>query len=160
MKPETTLKELLKPPFTHDSIGMIYDDNSRFIDVPGLNFNKENSDSWQGEAIAKTRGWGVFQYFENGAQLQDEFMDFIVSALNEKWKQNSSEQLRWLYFYDESDDGDFMYHECEFTHIFQCGSCNFEVEYPDNDGIKPSIESYRFCPSCGIRLLPPADDKG
>jgi hypothetical protein len=68
MKPATTLRKLLKPPFHHDDvpgIGMIYDGNTRLIDI---------------------RGWGFFQYYENGEQLQDEFREFVVQALNEKWE--------------------------------------------------------------------------
>jgi hypothetical protein len=71
MKPATTLRELLKPPFHHDgsSTGMVYDDNTRLLDI---------------------RGWGFFQYYENGAQLQDEFKEFVVQALNEKWDREKS----------------------------------------------------------------------
>jgi hypothetical protein len=67
MKPATTLRELLKPPFHHDgaSTGMVYDGNTRLLDI---------------------RGWGFFQYYENGEQLQDEFKEFVVQALNEKWE--------------------------------------------------------------------------
>jgi hypothetical protein len=67
VKPATTLKELLKPPFHHDGTptSMVYDGNSRLLDI---------------------RGWGFFQYYENGEQLQDEFKEFVVQALNEKWE--------------------------------------------------------------------------
>jgi hypothetical protein len=66
IKPATTLWELLKPPFYHDATrtGMVYDGNTRLLDI---------------------RGWGFFQYYENGEQLQDEFKEFVVQALNEKW---------------------------------------------------------------------------
>jgi hypothetical protein len=43
---------------------MVYDGNTRLLDI---------------------RGWGFFQYYENGEQLQDEFKEFVVQALNEKW---------------------------------------------------------------------------
>jgi hypothetical protein len=68
IKPATTLRKLLKPPFHHDDvpgIGMIYDGNTRLIDI---------------------RGWGFFQYYKNGEQLQDEFKEFVVQSLNEKWE--------------------------------------------------------------------------
>jgi hypothetical protein len=68
MKPAATLRKLLKPPFHHDDIpgiGMIHDGNTQLVDI---------------------RGWGFFQYYENGEQLQDEFKEFVVQALNEKWE--------------------------------------------------------------------------
>jgi len=137
MKPETTLKEVLKPPFTHDHIGMIYDANSRFIDVPGINSNKENPESWQGEAVAKTRGWGVFQYYENGEELQNAFMDFIVDALNEKWERDVDEPLRWI-----------LQHEKMLNQpIFVCPKCG-------------RIVTVRYTPCCayyGARLLEPVE---
>jgi hypothetical protein len=70
MKPATTLRELLKPPFHHDCTptGMIYDGNTRLLDI---------------------RGWGFFQYYENGERLQDEFKEFVVQALNEKWEREN-----------------------------------------------------------------------
>jgi hypothetical protein len=43
---------------------MVYDGNARLLDI---------------------RGWGFFQNYENGEQLQDEFKEFVVQALNEKW---------------------------------------------------------------------------
>jgi hypothetical protein len=66
MKPATTLRELLKPPFYRDGTdtGMVYDGNAWLLDI---------------------RGWGFFRYYENGEQLQDEFKEFVVQALNEKW---------------------------------------------------------------------------
>jgi hypothetical protein len=67
IKPATTLRELLWSPFRHDGTptGMVYDGNARLLDI---------------------RGWGFFQYYENGEQLQDEFKEFVVQALNEKWE--------------------------------------------------------------------------
>ena len=136
MKPETTLKELLKPPFTHDHVGMIHDANNRFIDVPGINSNKDKPESWQGEAVAKTRGWGVFQYYKNGEELQDAFMDFIVAALNEKWGRVFGEPLRWII--QNSNDG------CPA----KCPNCKKNVY----------AWYYNYCPSCGVRLLPPGKE--
>jgi hypothetical protein len=42
MKPATTLKEVLKPPFYHDAIGQIYDGNTRLMEVPGYSLNENN----------------------------------------------------------------------------------------------------------------------
>jgi hypothetical protein len=70
IKPAATLQELLKPPFHHDGTpsGMVYDGNTRLLDI---------------------RGWGFFQYYENGARLQDEFKEFVVQALNETWERET-----------------------------------------------------------------------
>ena len=138
MKNKTTLKDVLKPPFTCDRIGMIYDANSRFIDVPGINSNKENPESWQGEAVAKTRGWGVFQYYENGEELQDAFMEFIVDALNEKWERDFGEPLRWIRLV-----------KAGVNDRNTCPNCKVNRAKATN-----------FCPSCGVRLLPPGEDNG
>jgi hypothetical protein len=71
VEPAVSLKELLKPPFHHDGTptGMVYDGNTRLLDI---------------------RGWGFFQNYENGGQLQDEFKEFVVQALNEKWMREKS----------------------------------------------------------------------
>jgi len=144
MKPEVTLKEVLKPPFTRDRIGMIYDANNRFIDVPGINFNKDNPESWQGEAVAKTCGWGVFQYYENGEELQDAFMDFIVAALNEKWERDIGEPLQWR-LRESYYSRDACYCECP-----NCGC----------DLLKTNKQTvWNYCPSCGVRLLLPREEK-
>jgi len=87
MNPATTLKQLLKPPFFHDGvdgIGFIYDGNTRLIDIPGFS-TSDDKDSH----VANIRGWGFFQYYENGEQLQDEFKEFVVQALNEKWEREN-----------------------------------------------------------------------
>jgi hypothetical protein len=56
------------------------------LDGWGINGNKDNPEDWQGEGVASTRGWGCFQYYENGEELQDAFMDFITEALNDLCK--------------------------------------------------------------------------
>jgi hypothetical protein len=70
----STLKEVLRPPFYHDqcACGEVY------VGVNKVHFNSTR--------IAQVRGWGFFQNFKNGEQLQDEFKDFLVQALNEKWE--------------------------------------------------------------------------
>ena len=84
MKPATTLKELLKPPFFHDHCGC------------GEVFCGVNKADYKTSRLAQIRGWGFFQYFENGEQLQDEFKEFVVQALNEKWERDFGEPLKWL----------------------------------------------------------------
>ena len=128
MKPETTLKELLKPPFV-----------------------------CRGQIIIDTDNRPICTLNDNTTIDHD---CFIVEALNREWARRYGEPLRWKYFYSESDGEDFRDHECEFTHLFQCSGCSFTVEYPDDHGIKPSIAGYNYCPSCGVRLLPPGEDNG
>jgi predicted heme/steroid binding protein len=82
MRPQT-LKELLKPPFSHDGIGV---SGEIYVGVNGMDY--------KGTRIAQVRGWGFFQNFENGDKLQDEFKDFLVAALNEKWERDFGEQLQ------------------------------------------------------------------
>ena len=123
MKPETMLKELLKPPFKMNGLFLLIADQHR----------KSNKTASQ-------------------------IINFIEAAVDERWRKDFGEPLRWKYFYSESDGEDFRDHECEFTHLFQCSGCSFTVEYPDDHGIKPSIAGYRYCPSCGVRLLPPREE--
>ena len=182
MKPQTTLKDVLKPPFTRDSVGMIYDSNSRFIDVPGINCNKDDPENWQGEAVAKTRGWGVFQYYKNGEALQDAFMDFIVNALNERWEREFSEPLRWKEeSYEHSEIVTWHCPKCEEGYVigraemqsfFYCPKCGVNLLPPKtmywkwsdsgNEYVCPACEHEAdddepYCPSCGVRLLPPEE---
>jgi len=82
---QQTLRETLKPPFTHDVIGMVYDGNTRLVDVPGYALEGQDEKDTH---LAKVRGWGFFGYLKNGEQLQDEFMDFLTAALNEKWERD------------------------------------------------------------------------
>ena len=69
-----TLKEILKPPFRADVYG-----GTGHIHC---GVNKVNYDETR---VLDVRGWGFFQNFENGEQLQDEFAEWVVAALNEKW---------------------------------------------------------------------------
>ena len=72
MKPATTLKNVLKPPF--------------FSAVPGKGYGeiccKVNQADYGHNRFLQIRGWGFFQYYENGAELQDEFEEWVVKALN------------------------------------------------------------------------------
>lgn len=70
------LKDILKPPFRHDHCGV----GEIHCGVKYRNYSESR--------LAQIRGWGFFQDFENGAQLQDEFKDFVVAALNEKWEKD------------------------------------------------------------------------
>jgi hypothetical protein len=140
MKPATTLKKLLKPPFYHENvpgIGFIHDGNTRLMDVPGFSGDEDPKDSH----LADIRGWGFFQYFENGEQLQDEFKDIVAKALNEYWEKHYGEPLRW--------------EVCDTNHPergpLTCPYCGF-YGYPDIDDYTKSRGSWEFCPSCGKRV--------
>lgn len=68
------LKEIIKFPFKHHGIGEIHCNTTTRED--GLVYRPR---------LLQIRGWGFFQYFKGkGEQLQDEFTDWVISALNEK----------------------------------------------------------------------------
>jgi len=125
MKPTSTLKEILKPPFTHckSTVGDIM---CRTIE--GL------------RRLANVRGWGFFQYFENGEALQDEFKDFLVEALNEKWERDYGEPLLWVEYIEN------------YIFIVECPKCREEFMLLHGG---PTFDQLNFCPSCGVRLLAP-----
>ena len=57
----------MEPPFKYDSYGQkIWSDN--------------------GNLALDVRGWGVFQYKKNNTELQDQFGEFVVKALNDAIK--------------------------------------------------------------------------
>ena len=141
MKPAATLKELLKPPFYHSACGQIHEGNTRIMEAPGYVCKNDNiTDSH----VAKIRGWGFFQYFENGEELQDEFIEFVVQALNEKWERDFGEPKRWVL------DSDYAGRESII-----CPYCRTEYCFDE----LPDWENYSHCPSCAQRLLPPEEAK-
>jgi len=76
MKPVRKLFDVLKPPFKHDGVpgvgdGWIFDGNTKLLDI---------------------RGWGFFQYYENGEALQDEFKEWVTAALNEKYERDRKKE--------------------------------------------------------------------
>ena len=83
MKTATTLKEILKPPFTFDKdLGIIFDTNDMVID----DFADVQCMDAEMPMIA----------------------EFIVAALNEKWERDFGEPLRWITRYT----GDVEYLKC------------------------------------------------
>jgi hypothetical protein len=107
-----TLKELLKPPFHHDgtSTGMVYDGNTRLLDI---------------------RGWGFFQNYENGEQLQDEFKKFVVQALNEKWNREKP--------HDPEEPVDCM--TCTgLEEMEDCDPGHYRCKHRGVDGIDPYVK--------------------
>ena len=73
----------IKPPFIHMGCGFIGCSNHHLLDVPG------HGDKNQ---LANVRGWGFFGYLEDGERLQDEWRDFVVAALNEKYERDFGER--------------------------------------------------------------------
>ena len=91
-----TLKDLLMPPFRGDHIHIlcgvneVHYEETRVIDI---------------------RGWGYFQKFENGDQIQDELRDFTVAALNEKAAREWGERKRLIEAIAKSPHcGNFIYY--------------------------------------------------
>ena len=116
MNPETTLQEVLKPPFMLDDAEMtfLYDDN--------------------GHHLLDIRGWGFFQKFENGAQLQDEWSRWVRNALNEKAAREWGVRKRWVRNIGQ-------HYKCPV-----CGNGWLLLE---------KQASVPFCCQCGERLDPP-----
>jgi len=121
MKPTATLKDILKPPFTHCGTPV---GNVTCGTVEGL------------RRLADVRGWGFFQYFENGEALQDEFKDFLVAAMNEKWERDFGDKSFWIEQTWEKGGSTYVCPECDVMH-------QWESDY---------------CPSCGTRLLPSEEE--
>ena len=126
MKPETTLKELLIPPFRDGGIGQI------ICGVNKVHFNETR--------LIDIRGWGYFQNFENGEQLQDDFCAFVVTALNEKAAREWGARKRWVEYYE----GGILFSECP----------NCKIKRAKNK------TAYLYCPICGERLDPPEGSDG
>ena len=140
MKPATTLKELLKPPFERNGRS-IYDGAGRLLTVL--------------ETFGK--GFVVDQDKTNAAG------DFVVAALNEKWESDFSEPLRWEINkepqpFDSTILKDFIYHcpkcnvvrDVTYDYCPHCGQRLFPPEATQNNELKP-------CPFCGNEGLPGTD---
>jgi hypothetical protein len=67
MKPAVKLWDVIKPPFVpYGFPTYIADQNTRLC--------------------GEVRGWGIFQHYENGSDLQHELHQFMVDAMNEKYE--------------------------------------------------------------------------
>jgi len=113
MKPATTLKELLKPPFERRGIFRIRDSQNLLIEI----------DMLSGDAY----------------KLQNDFGDFVVAAMNEKWERDFGEPLRWITCYIEG------------VEYMKCPKCNWDDLNTDHEDI------FNYCPSCGRRVWPPKE---
>jgi hypothetical protein len=130
-------------PFYHAGIGHILDGNTRLMDVPGyVSDDEDEKDSH----VANVRGWGFFQYFQKGEELQDKFIEFVVRALNELGEREFGEPARWIIHTDLGKEG---------LHC-KCPNCN-DVHYFWRGW--EQVEIYQYCPHCGKSLLPPEKEK-
>jgi hypothetical protein len=66
------------------------------------------------ERLLDIRGWGFFQYYENGAEFQDAFRDWVTKAINEKYKQDK--------FNQSSKDDEDQYRPA-YRRVLCCGTC-------------------------------------
>lgn len=65
-------------------------DNIFTIYTPPFNYDDHGQkvfDSF-GHMAVDIRGWGLFQYEKNGAELQCQFGQWVTDALNEKYKRD------------------------------------------------------------------------
>ena len=121
MKPATTLKELLKPPFEREKCSPVQDGSGYYIaDIYTLK---------------------KLQEYENGKQLQGEFEKFVVHALNEKWERDFGNPLRWILDSDYADHESFTCPYCRTEYCFNerpdwenysyCPACGKRVSPPE-----------------------------
>ena len=68
------------------------------------------------------------------------FSQFLVDSLNEKYQRDFAEHKRWT---------------CE-NMTLTCPDCDAEFWQGAEGEI---IESFNYCPNCGVRLLEPLEDK-
>ena len=69
--------------------------------------------------------------------------DFIVDAITERWERDFGEPQRWI----ETEDSD----------DWKCQHCQKHFYL---NGFSPYLFGYDYCPSCGVRLLPPEEGEG
>jgi len=109
---DLTLKDLIKPPFYHNGF-FIYDSGIQLF-----TFND------------------IFRMAINNQELNCLFLDFVVSALNEKWERKLSEPLRWKVNNTTEDD-------------FDCPKCGTGFY------MATRFQDYNYCPNCGHPLKIP-----
>ena len=149
----TTLKEIIKPPFYRDlssSCGVIRSGDGSYI---------------------------------TQVALGDEAADFIAAALNEKWKRDFGEHERWIEHKDDEDrttltvwqcpkcNEDYAVGRAERRRFNHCPKCGVKLSPPEtlhwhwsesgNEYVCPVCNyvdkglTDNHCDSCGVRLLPP-----
>ena len=117
MNPETTLKELLKPPFSYKKHGVVSNGNDETVLIvsPMLRSDEKHS-SADGE-------------------------DWIISALNEKAAREWDERKRWeLHKFETRPYGiNYICPKCGYSHSYKCScycpSCGERLDPPEgSDG--------------------------
>jgi predicted RNA-binding Zn-ribbon protein involved in translation (DUF1610 family) len=162
MKPKTMLKDVLKPPFKKREfpVGCYVTDSNDHPVCMNLTMNKSLTDKGIERLVA----------------------DFIVDAINERWKREFSEPIRWKEeSYEHSEIVTWHCPECEEGYVigraewqsfFYCPKCGVNLLPPKtmywkwsdsgNEYVCPACEHEAdddepYCPSCGVRLLPLED---
>jgi hypothetical protein len=121
---QKTLKDVLKPPFKWGENHAIFDSQKKVTgNILFCSF---------------LNGYGDRTDTQEEWRLQQEYMDFIVAAMNEKWERDNNEPLRWIV--KESLEGYAWGY---------CPKCGFQSTGPTADE----------CPRCKQQLLPPLADK-
>lgn len=132
MKPAvTSFKDYIKPPFQRGN-----NDSSFYI------FDYDNTTTKSLLSVQDFR----FQKRKNYSTLFQDFCNWVVDALNEKWEKSIEEPMYWQKVtYVDLNQEETSYHVCP-----KCeNSMNDQGE---------QINRFKFCPFCGQSLLPP-DDK-
>jgi len=68
----------------------------------------------------------------------------------EETKNNSSKPLRWKI--DTYDSNDYT-----IAYFVECPKCETDYGYAPESGSDDFFERHKYCPSCGVRLLPGED---
>jgi hypothetical protein len=121
---QQTLKGLLKPPFSKP------ERRDGFIVI---------SDT-EGHLLLSQDQTHRFLAIEDGQFVRNEFMDWVVTAMNEKWKRDFGKPLRWIKKYSLG-----------FPHL-ECPKCTYHMTMHC-----VMMDDLLFCPHCGQRLLPPEE---
>jgi DNA-directed RNA polymerase subunit RPC12/RpoP len=132
-----TLKEQLKPPF-HRGQGK----------GDGCNYKIYGTES--SYPLLQCNDY-IFQTKKGGSlfRLFNEYVDWVVTAMNEKWERDFGEPLRWLIKGDGFNVDPYLV----------CPKCNEEPRlYWDGENVD-ALSEFNYCPHCGQRLLPPEGER-
>jgi hypothetical protein len=116
MKPATTLKELLKPPFEADrsQFGYIYVVDSEIIDAG-------SADCFINSILSKKRRLlQPFIYLDRN-NYGGEVADFAAAAMNEKWERDFGNSRTCHYCYNKKDYQ--LYYRGQEMDIVYCPFC-------------------------------------
>ena len=119
---QKTLKDLLKPPFKWGENYAIFDSQKKVTgNILFCSF---------------LNGYGDRADTQEEWRLQNEYMDFIVAAMNEKAERDHVEPLRWIVV--RTDTGYFDHSICPYC-----------------KKIPSPLDTPSYCPNCGRRVDQP-----